>query len=45
MKGCKVFHLAKATLSGIELNHMLRKEQHLKVGNQSIFEQFYRLAA
>ena len=45
MKGFKAFHSAKATLAGMELHHMLRKEQHLKAGNQSIFEQFYGLAA
>lgn len=45
MKGFKAFHSAKATLAGIELHHMIRKEQHLKAGNQSIFEQFYALAA
>lgn len=41
MKGFKAFHSAKATLSGIELHHMLRKGQHLKAGSQSLFEQFY----
>uniref|UniRef100_UPI0010412368 DDE-type integrase/transposase/recombinase n=1 Tax=Legionella bozemanae TaxID=447 RepID=UPI0010412368 len=45
MKGFKAFHSAKATLAGIELHHMLRKGQHLKTGKQSIFEQFYGLAA
>ncbi|EEZ96889.1 hypothetical protein LLB_2089 [Legionella longbeachae D-4968] len=30
MKGFKEFHSAKATLSGIELHHMLRKKQHLQ---------------
>ena len=45
MKGFKAFHSAEATLAGIELHHMLRKGQHLKVENQSIFEQFYGLAA
>jgi len=44
MKEFKEFHSAKATLAGIELHHMLRKEQHLQAGNQSIFEQFYGLA-
>jgi len=28
MKGLKAFHSAEATLSGIELHHMLRKKQH-----------------
>lgn len=45
MKGFKAFHSAEATLSGIELHHMLRKGQHLKAENQSIFDQFYGLAA
>ncbi|WP_131764464.1 IS6 family transposase [Legionella drozanskii] len=45
MKGFKAFHSAEATLSGIELHHMLRKEQHLKAENQSLFDQFYGLAA
>lgn len=41
MKRFKAFHPAEATLAGIELHHMLRKEQH----NQSIFKQFYGLPA
>ena len=45
MKGFKEFHSAAATLSGIELHHMLRKKQHNQSENQSIFEQFYGLAA
>jgi len=45
MKGFKAFHSAQATLAGIELHHMLRKGQHLKAENKSIFEQFYGLAA
>ena len=45
MKGFKAFHSADATLSGIELHHMLRKSQHKEYGNQTIFEQFYGLAA
>jgi len=45
MKGFKAFHSADATLSGIELHHMLRKSQHKESGNQTIFEQFYGLAA
>jgi len=44
MKGFKSFNSAKATLAGIELHHMLRKEQHVKAANQSIFKQFYALA-
>lgn len=38
MKGFKAFHSAEATLSGIELHHMLRKGQHNQSGNQTIFE-------
>jgi putative transposase len=45
MKGFKAFHSAEATLAGIELHHMLRKAQHKKSDNQTIFEQFYGLVA
>jgi putative transposase len=45
MKGFKAFHSVEATPTGIELHHMLRKGQHLQAGNQSIFEQFFGLAA
>jgi len=45
MKGFKAFHSADATLSGIELHHMLRKSQHKESGNQNILEQFYGLVA
>lgn len=45
MKGFKTFHCASATLSGIELHHMLRKKQHRQSNNMTIFEQFYTLAA
>lgn len=45
MKGFKAFHSAQAALGGIELHHMLRKGRHMKAENQSIFEQFYGLAA
>ena len=45
MKGFKAFHSAEATLAGIELHHMLRKDQHALSANQTIFEQFYGLAA
>ena len=45
MKGFKTFRSADATLSGIELHHMLRKGQHKQSANQTIFEQFYELAA
>lgn len=44
MKGFKAFHSADATLAGIELHHMLRKNQHTESANQTIFEQFYGLA-
>lgn len=47
MLGCKAFDAAQATLSGIELIHMLRKGQ-LKGGREagrSAAEQFYALAA
>ena len=45
MMGFKAFHSAKATLSGIELHHMLRKNQHQQSDSMTIFEQFYALAA
>ncbi|MCP4989202.1 MAG: IS6 family transposase [Colwellia sp.] len=43
--GFKSYHSAAATLDGIELHHMLRKNQIKNSANQSIFEQFYDLAA
>ncbi len=42
MKGFKAFHSAEATLLGIELHHMLRKNQHQQSDNLTIFEQFYQ---
>jgi putative transposase len=45
MLGFKAFHSADATLSGIELHHMLRKGQHTKSNNETIFAQFNGLAA
>ena len=45
MKGFKSFASANATLIGIELHHMLRKQQHCNAANMSVFEQFYALAA
>lgn len=45
MMGFKALHSAKATISGIELHHMLRKNQHRDSANISIFEQFSQLAA
>ena len=44
MLGFKSINSASATLTGIELHHMLRKKQHINSANQSIFEQFYVLA-
>lgn len=43
-KGFKSFTSAAATLSGIELHHMLKKSQHQKT-NFPVFKQFYLLAA
>jgi len=45
MMGFKSFHSASATLLGIELHHMLRKNQHKDAASMSIHEQFYALAA
>lgn len=45
MKGFKASHSADETLAGIELHHMLKKGQHTQSDNQTIFEQFYGLAA
>lgn len=45
MRGFKAFYSAEATLSGIELHHMLRKNQHTQSDKLNIFEQFYQLAA
>ena len=45
MMGFKAFYSAEATLAGIELHRMIKKGQHTQAGNQSIFEQFYALAA
>jgi transposase-like protein len=41
----EAFHSAEATVAGIELHHMLRKGQHQRSANETIFEQFYGLAA
>src|SRR5438876_10371748 len=43
MMGFKAFHSAKATLSGIELCHMLKKGQHVNAAHSTAFEQFYAL--
>ena len=45
MRGFKEFGSKKSTLAGIELHHMLRKGQHTQASNQTIFQQFYGLAA
>lgn len=45
MMSFKAFHCASATLTGIELHHMLRKQQHKQSANLAIFQQFYSLAA
>ena len=45
LMGFKSFNSASLTLAGIELHHMLRKNQHVNSANSSVFEQFYALAA
>ena len=45
MMGFKSFNFASATIAGIKLHRMLKKGQHKNSANQSIFEQFYALAA
>jgi putative transposase len=45
MMGFKEFHSAHATLIGIELHHMLHKNQHSHAENMPVFKQFYALAA
>jgi putative transposase len=45
MMGFKAFHSTEATLSGIELCRMLKKEQHINFETTFAFEQFYALAA
>jgi putative transposase len=42
--GFKSLGSATATISGIELHHMLKKGQHIHTNSQTIFEQFYALA-
>jgi len=44
-KGFKSFYSASATLKGIELCHMIRKDQLKHSSTKTIFEQFYALAA
>lgn len=45
MKSFKFFDSDEATISEIELHHVLKKDQHQDAANLSIFEQFYNLAA
>ena len=45
MMGFKSFKSASATIKGIELHHMLKKNQNSNAKNETIFEQFYALAA
>ena len=45
MMGFKSFESAQATLAGIELHHMLMKNQHKNSEIISVFKQFYALAA
>jgi len=45
MMGFKAFHSAEATIAGIELHQMLKKNQHAFPANNTVFEQFYALAA
>jgi len=45
MLGFKSKHSAAATLDGIELHHMLRKNQAINADNESIIDQFLNLAA
>ena len=43
--GFKSFKSADATIKGIELHHMLHKNQGVNVNSMTTFEQFYHLAA
>jgi len=45
MMGFKAFHAGQATLAGIELHRMLKKDQHKDAARMNVFEQFYALAA
>jgi putative transposase len=45
MLGFKSFNSARATLYGIELAHMIKKDQMENSGNLPVWEQFYVLAA
>ena len=44
MLGFKALHSAEATIAGIELHHMLKKNQHKITNGASVFEKFYALA-
>ena len=44
-KGFKSFKSARATIKGIELDHMLHKKQFKNAGSMRVFQQFYNLAA
>jgi len=45
MKGFKSFYGVSATLTGIELCHMIRKEQFKNCSTEPSFKEFYKLAA
>jgi putative transposase len=45
MTGFKSFEAAEATISGIELHHMLKKNQLDSNENKPVWKQFYELAA
>jgi putative transposase len=45
MMGFTAFYSAEATLAGIELCRMLKKDQRINSKNSTVFEQFYALAA
>jgi len=46
VEGFKAFHSASATLTGVELHHMLNKDQHTQQSaDQTIYEQFTGFAA
>ncbi len=45
MKVFKAVHSAEATLSGIELHHMLREKQHKQSDLITVTQQFYGIAA
>ena len=45
MTGFKSLEAAEATIYGIELHHMLKKNQMDSAANQPVWQQFYELAA